>query len=339
VVHRDVSPHNILVGSDGVPRVLDFGIAKAIGRARTTRDGAIRGKLAYMAPEQLAGHVTRRTDVYAASAVLWELLTGRRLFPGNTAMMREERSDAPRARTVVPGIPEELDAIVARGLELDPDRRFPTARAMAVAIETAVPVIAASAVGAWVEDLAGPVLEARLQHLVEVEAHSLQTTSAEVAPLGKAEPGALRTETLENARPEAPDQRGTRRLRSKTSVLRMGAMTGAILTAALVGVMAARTRHDHEGGHAPSAQPSDHAEAKSDPFNAASPTITLGDSRDADNVAPSVVPDTPAARSSVSARGVTSAQRHPPVLTKHSRCEPPFYVDPNGRKVPKAECF
>src|SRR5271154_2384991 len=67
IVHRDVSPHNILVGTDGAARVLDFGVAKAIGRSQNTREGQIKGKLAYMAPEQVRGSVSRRTDVYAAS--------------------------------------------------------------------------------------------------------------------------------------------------------------------------------------------------------------------------------------------------------------------------------
>jgi serine/threonine protein kinase len=80
LVHRDVSPQNILVGQDGTTRITDFGIAKALGRSHTTRDGSVRGKLAYMAPEQLAGTVDARTDVFAAGVVLWELLSRERLF-------------------------------------------------------------------------------------------------------------------------------------------------------------------------------------------------------------------------------------------------------------------
>ena len=70
IVHRDVSPQNVLVGTDGAPRVLDFGVAKAAGRLQTTREGQLKGKLAYMAPEQFEGIATRASDVYSASVVL-----------------------------------------------------------------------------------------------------------------------------------------------------------------------------------------------------------------------------------------------------------------------------
>src|SRR5215472_1683440 len=85
IVHRDVSPQNVLVGADGVPRLIDFGVARAEGRVQLTREGQLKGKLAYMAPEQLrgTGEVDRRTDVYAAGVVLWETLTRERLFGGD----------------------------------------------------------------------------------------------------------------------------------------------------------------------------------------------------------------------------------------------------------------
>src|SRR6478609_10040309 len=78
IVHRDVSPPNVMIGTDGIARVLDFGVAKAAGRLHLTRDRQLKGKLTYMAPEQVRGQgMDRRTDVYAATIVLWELLVGK----------------------------------------------------------------------------------------------------------------------------------------------------------------------------------------------------------------------------------------------------------------------
>ena len=99
LVHRDVSPQNLFVGHDGIVRVFDFGIAKATSRSQVTREGQVKGKLAYMSPEQIRSEgVDRRSDVFAAAVVLWELLTGERLFarddPGATIhdiLMRERK--------------------------------------------------------------------------------------------------------------------------------------------------------------------------------------------------------------------------------------------------------
>ena len=103
VVHRDVSPQNILVGVDGVARVLDFGIAKAAGQMHSTSPGLVKGKIRYMSPEQVTcGDVDRRSDLWAAAVVLWEALTGARLFPATTrpaSSGRCSRSPSPRPPT------------------------------------------------------------------------------------------------------------------------------------------------------------------------------------------------------------------------------------------------
>ncbi|HEY2368395.1 MAG TPA: serine/threonine-protein kinase, partial [Polyangiaceae bacterium] len=139
LVHRDVSPQNVLVGVDGVSRVLDFGVAKASGRMQTTRDGQLKGKLAYMAPEQVKGEVvTRKTDVYAATVVLWESLTGRRLFKADNeanAIARVLAGVVPAASSIVSGLAPEVDAVIACGLHLDPDQRYASARDMVIDLE------------------------------------------------------------------------------------------------------------------------------------------------------------------------------------------------------------
>src|SRR5688572_14134391 len=79
IVHRDVSPQNVMIATDGTARLLDFGVAKAIMAAHVTREGTYKGKLAYSAPEQLRGHATRQSDIYSLSVMLWELLVGQRM--------------------------------------------------------------------------------------------------------------------------------------------------------------------------------------------------------------------------------------------------------------------
>lgn len=173
IVHRDVSPQNVLVGTDGVARVLDFGVAKAAGRMQTTREGQVKGKIAYMPPEQLSGQpVTRQVDVYAASVVMWEALTGRRLFDGETeaiVLARALEGAVLPPSTFNPRVGRELDALVLRGLSRDPQGRFGTAREMALAIEQTVGLASPSAVGEWVERCAGEELQRRAQTIANIE--------------------------------------------------------------------------------------------------------------------------------------------------------------------------
>ncbi|MBW2456818.1 MAG: serine/threonine protein kinase [Deltaproteobacteria bacterium] len=141
LVHRDVSPHNILIGTDGVCRITDFGIARASSRLSSTRGGVLKGKLAYMAPEQALSQPTdRRADVYAAGIVLWELLTGHRLFRGDNeaALISKCVLGADQSpREVFTEVPEDIDHVCMRALAVDPDERYPTAAEMADALECA----------------------------------------------------------------------------------------------------------------------------------------------------------------------------------------------------------
>jgi serine/threonine-protein kinase len=173
LVHRDVSPANILVGADGIARLADFGVAKAAGRLQVTREGQVKGKIAYMAPEQVRGQsVGRGADIYGASVVLWELLTGRRLFEGQRDAQVIEKIlygniDAPAA--IASSVPEPINAVVLRGLAREAPARFATAQEMMQAVALAVPPASASDVSDWIESLAGDTLAERMTALARIE--------------------------------------------------------------------------------------------------------------------------------------------------------------------------
>ena len=182
IVHRDVSPHNILVGIDGVPRVLDFGVAKASERVQTTQEGQLKGKLSYMAPEQVKNRaVDRRTDVYSAAVCLWETLTGSKLFSGGSeaAVLNQVLTGPVRPPSVLNReVSPDLDAVVLRGLAREMDGRYATARDMALAIEQVAPLATASEIGAWVKTTCQTTIEGRQQLISSVEAktssHNMQ---------------------------------------------------------------------------------------------------------------------------------------------------------------------
>jgi eukaryotic-like serine/threonine-protein kinase len=177
IVHRDVSPQNILIDTEGIVRVVDFGVAKAVGRLQTTRDGQLKGKLSYMAPEQLRGaKVDARTDVFAASVVLWELLTGQRLFQGDNeaatfGMILECKVRAPSAEGAE--ISPEIEEILLRGLAAEPEKRHETALDMAEALEHAtLQRPTQRVIGRWVRELAVDTLKRRAEAVRELESHS-----------------------------------------------------------------------------------------------------------------------------------------------------------------------
>jgi hypothetical protein len=176
LVHRDVSPQNVLVGTDGVARVLDFGVAKALGKLHTTREGQLKGKLGYLAPEQVLGHpVTRCSDVFAAAVVLWEALVGERLFASDSegnVLRRIMDGIIDRPSQHVLGVPAPLEAVVMKGLAREPVDRYETALAMAEAIEGAVTVAAPRDVAQWLNALAADRLRARAQLVAAIESGS-----------------------------------------------------------------------------------------------------------------------------------------------------------------------
>jgi eukaryotic-like serine/threonine-protein kinase len=193
VVHRDVSPQNLLIGVDGVPRVLDFGVAKAAARIQVTRDGQMKGKLSYMSPEQLSGRpVDRRSDVFASGVVFWEALTGQRLFVGEDAtdvLMKILKQQVAPPSSINPLVRPQLDNLVLRALEKDPNARYATAREFAIALEAEIQLLSPREVGEWVEEIAGDSLERRERALAEIE--GVSSSVSELSEVSDSEPNAM----------------------------------------------------------------------------------------------------------------------------------------------------
>jgi eukaryotic-like serine/threonine-protein kinase len=134
VIHRDVTPTNIMLGLNGVVKLTDFGLARAMDRISMTKPGTVKGKLAYMAPEVMRGaKVEPRTDIYCLGIVLWECITGRRLYLANTDLeivMKVREGKVPPLQDFRKDIPNTFAEVVHAALAREPDERFQTAREM-----------------------------------------------------------------------------------------------------------------------------------------------------------------------------------------------------------------
>lgn len=168
LVHRDVSPQNVMVGTDGITRITDFGVARAASALSETRAGQLKGKLAYMAPEQASGRqdVDRRVDVFAAGVVLWEALAFRRLFKAaNEAMTLSRVLTEPivSPEQFSPGVPPGVAAVCLKALERDLSRRYVSAVEFATALERAAlaagQLASVKEVADYVEEIVGTDVE------------------------------------------------------------------------------------------------------------------------------------------------------------------------------------
>lgn len=181
IIHRDVSPPNILVGVDGVVRVIDFGVAKANGRLQTTDEGAVKGKFGYITPEHILGEqLDRRADVYSASVVMWEMLTSQRLFtaPDKTqTMFLVTQGAVRRPSKIVADLPRAIEDIVMKGLSLNPVDRFGSAREMAVAIERTEQIATPMQIADWIATLSLDTLTRRRQRVADIESSEYRDPS------------------------------------------------------------------------------------------------------------------------------------------------------------------
>jgi len=173
LVHRDVTPHNLFVTYDGVVKVVDFGIAKVTGSLSSTHAGTIKGKIAYMAPEQVRGRpIDRRTDIFALGVVLWELTTGRRLFRVDSDLATLSRVEAcvvPPPSALNEDYAPALEEVLLRALQREPSERYQTARELSRALQgylmTSNVFVGPEEVSAYVKSLFADRVRSRENHL------------------------------------------------------------------------------------------------------------------------------------------------------------------------------
>lgn len=339
IIHRDVSPQNVLVGVDGAARILDFGVAKAAGRLRTTRDGELKGKLGYMPVEQITGRpVDRRVDVYAASVVLWESLTGRRMLDGDTdtVVFYQAMSTTPPApSTLVPSIPPEVDAVVMKGLARDPESRWQTAFDMAVALEETLGCDSPRRVGALVRHVAADDLreKAARVHAIESGTENLQ------GRLGRADESAP---ALENSSPLR-----TANVPSGLPATRTLALVGTLVLGGLIGLLLVWRATTPAAPAGVALDPTSNlGESVSiDPAASGAPAAPgVGSSAAVASSAPPSDPREllPTTAATLLRRGPvsppSSRAKPPPKPDSPKGCSPPYYFEGGVQKF-KAECL
>ncbi len=323
LVHRDVSPQNVMVGQDGIARVVDFGVAKAAGRLQTTRDGKVKGKSGYVAPEQLRGRgVDRRADVYAAAVVLWETLTGHRLFVADSSaeVMRQVlTAEVAPPSAYRDGISPALDALVLRGLCRDPEARFATSLELALALEGVIAQPSPRDIGQWLESAAGEVLDARAALVAAIERHDV--SDLRIAPLPVAiepsrwlapvAPVAIATDGVTVRMVQRPRRRGR---------LAVALLAATTVVAVLAGVALTRRRPVASAV----ASVGRVVSVPSEPAVTGVPSASVEATPPSHEPPPRIVPVKPARRA--------------PARKATPQCAPPYTVDADGIHIPKAEC-
>jgi serine/threonine protein kinase len=361
IIHRDVSPQNILVGADGIARLADFGVAKAAGRLQmVTAEGSVKGKYPYLAPEQLRGEpVSRVTDTYAAAIVFWELLTGRALFLGKTEQETAQRclyAPIPPPSQFVADLPPRIDHLLSKALAREPSQRWPTAREMALEIEACVPALRPSEVGAWVQRMAGPELADRAATLVAIEQMDTSDWSdAETPDQTATAPMKVSVAVANGVEPSPPPVSSQRLVSSARPTeaslsgvagrLAPWALAVLLLIAWVAEVAARHTTPPTEDKSA--LLPAPIVPAVAATANAAlSPSATSTSLALASDVPANAAvaaaraakpePPTTGARAGANARG--PAPRSLPPKASAS-CEPPYWTDSLGRTRFKSECL
>lgn len=329
IVHRDVSPANVLVGVDGEAKVIDFGIAKAVGRLQSTRTGVLKGKLAYMAPELFDGACDRRADVYAAALCLWQMIAGELPFSTNDdgALMEQIMTrPVPRLGRSIAGIPNALDAVVLRGMERDPALRFASAQAMSEALRAATAPASPPEVAAWLAALGHDALAECERHRRDLERDARwdgQAASLVSVPLVPApHASSAREVTARDATVRSRASSGSTR-----AALVLGAILALAASIASTAALLARGTRTSSIVDAPMAVP---------------PSAPDSTSSSAVNEHPppavSLVEQTPPPASTMPSNAPFTPARAAPPRSRRHDCETPTWLDSTGRKHYKTEC-
>ena len=349
IVHRDISPQNILVGVDGVARVLDFGVAKAVGRAQQTREGQLKGKIAYMAPEQLNGVVSPRTDIYAAGVTLWEALTAKRLFnadneaailgkilSGKVEPPSAQAGLGPSTDRATRDLWEKLDAITLRALSRDENHWYFSAAEMAEALEQ-LPLAGPQEIGRFVEKTAHDGLRRRSAILSAIEKNDVpfgRASRSTEALESASYPGAVSSRSNPSGTPPAIERSQFARAsatadpsRMKPLLLVAGVLALGILFAAVGAAVAVKTNGPPKPPSIPPAQavePPLRAPEAPAPLPSASTPSPSPKADEGIEIIPNNAPAAP------------GTPRDP--RPRKPKCEP-SYVDANGHKQYRPECL
>lgn len=349
IVHRDISPQNILVGSDGVPRIVDFGVAKAAQRLQTTADGQVKGKIAYMAPEQIRqARVSRQTDIYAMGVVLWEVVAGKRLFTSenHANLMSKVISGAehPPSKFRSDSSPA-LDALVMRALSAEPKRRFETAREMAAELQKLLPPAPPTDVGDWVNHLARDSLTHRRLVVKRVESRELPKEGATAEQFVARPSNEDLLTVLERPGPLDDDSTqavttGKTRGRSENSRLLIPLFLGLALVLGVIVTLIVQSRPRLEDSPESVGSPSK-TTAESTPPSGAGTTPSAGAIRAPDSKTGAGSP--PHKDSAETAESAEDSEKRPEEERTSSEPEPPpcpkFIVDAEGIRRINRKCW
>jgi serine/threonine protein kinase len=366
IVHRDVSPQNVLVGADGVPRLLDFGIARAVVRLHTTGQGLVKGKLGYMAPEQHEQMpITRLADIYAASVVGWELLTGRRLFAAEsetaTVSLILKGKVTPPSH-LVSSVPRDLEAIILKGLSVQPHKRFASARAMALEIERMASAAPASELSEWVEEVASETLRSRARSVAALECLDIVKQPSDSTPRALDEDVIeIPADRAEGDEPSTDVPVSSVRTPPQWSIAQRLALAALMVGLLVAGtVIGASWQRVKAGAGAASADPTatvpptttttttatQTPTAAATPTSTQTPTTTPG----SNETPPSPLAPSRTEPASASGRAARADAPKPPTMVSQQptaatpapqtpSCDPPYYTDAVGHRHYRPECF